>query len=104
MTPTTSPRAGRCAGLWKGLASSRTGGHKRARVLGWGVRLGSQEGHKWWGAAQREVERRTGILLLWRRTGISGRGNSVSAEAGRQEACVRRWDGRPGDMAASEFS
>lgn len=55
--------------------------------MGSGVWLGSQEGHKWWGAAQREAG-------VWRGTGISSRGNSVSAEAGRQDTCVRRRDGK----------
>lgn len=68
-----------CAGLWKGLASSRAGGHKRARVLGWGCGLVVRKATSG-GAAQREVEREHVF---------PGRGNSVSAEAGRQKTCVR---------------
>ena len=85
MMPKTSLRAGRCTGLWKGLASSRAGGHKGQGFWGSGlvVRKATSGGEQ----AQWEAG-------VWRQTGISGRGNSVSAEAGRQEACVRRRDGR----------
>lgn len=85
--PKTSPRAGRGAVLWKGLGSSRAGGHKGQGSWAGGCSLAVRK-------ATRGGEQPDGEMRVWRRIGISGRGNSVSTETGRQEACVRRWDGR----------